>query len=394
MSVESREGEKAMAKEGIGQEHSLMLRHMPSLDALRGIAVLMVVLFHGLAAYGWTHALGTFWGSLVQQTVGIGRFGVNVFFVLSGFLITGILLRTREDPEYYRSFYWHRVLRILPAYLLTLLLLRLLHVIDWRFTLAALLFIPNFSQLFKAPLAEYGSLWTLGVEEQFYLFWPFCLRHLQERTLLRLLLPVVLGEPMLRLAAAYLSPHIDIHYKTPFVLDYLAYGALLALLVRFRRLHTGNAARIGSILLAASAVLVLLDVWSFAFHDGAAVQALGDLPFSWGACGAILLGLSRDHKRAVKTGDEQARGLFAFYGYLSYGLYLYNVEVYALAKHFLLRHYGESRLDEPAFFFPAIGVCIAAATAIAWVSRRFYEEPFLRFKRRSSAAGTPAGVAR
>ncbi len=364
------------------QTESLLLRHMPSIDSLRGIAVLMVVLFHGLASYPWARSLGPFWGPLTQEAVGAGRFGVNVFFVISGFLITGILLETRNRPDFYKTFYRHRALRILPVYLLTLLALGLLHVIEWRFALAALLFIPNFSRIFGAPLTEYGVLWTLGVEEQFYLLWPTCVRRLREGTLLRLLVVLIVGEPLLRLAAAHLSAHIDIHYKTPFVLDFLAYGALLALLVRSRALHSGNAARIGAPLLAGGTVLAATAVWGFAFHNGAVVQALGDLPFAWGACGALLLGLRRDHRRADQTDQTGPRGFLAFYGYISYGLYLTHLEVYTLAKAFVLRHFGAAKLDDPGFFFPAILACIALSTALAYLSRRFFEERFLRLKNR------------
>ncbi len=364
------------------QQDSLLLRHMPSIDSLRGLAVLMVVLFHGLASWPWTHSFGPFWGPLTQETIAAGRFGVNVFFVISGFLITGILLNTRDRPGFYKTFYRHRALRILPVYLLTLLVLLLLHVIEWRFALAALLFIPNFSRVLGAPLTEYGVLWTLGVEEQFYLLWPTCVRRLRERTLLRLLVVLLAAEPLLRLAAALLSAHIDIHYKTPFVLDFLAYGALLALLVRSRALHAGNAARIGTGLLASGGVLAAAAIAGFAFHDGTVVQALGDLPFAWGACGALLLGLGRDHRRAARTPGTAARGFLDGYGDISYGLYLIHLEVYTLAKSFVVRRYGAARLDDPGFYFPAIVACIAVSTVLAYLSRRFFEERFLRLKTR------------
>ncbi len=361
------------------------LSHMPSIDKLRGAAVLMVVLFHGLAGTFWMHTLGPFWGTLVLQAVGLGRFGVDVFFVISGFLITGILLRTRNRPDYYRTFYRHRALRILPAYLLTLAVLRLLGVIDWRFTLAAVLFLPNFSRLFGAPLTEYGVLWTLGVEEQFYLIWPFFVRRFTDRTLFRLLLAAVVGEPILRILAAALSGgHIDIHYKTPFVLDYLAYGALLALLLNAGRLNARNAARIGRRLLAFSAALALVDVWAFSFHNGLLAQALGDLPFSWGACGAILLGISRDQARAESTGRADARGFLAFYGSISYGLYLLHLEVYSMVKEWAIRHYGAGLLDRAWVLFPGVALCVAVSTGLAWLSRRYYEEPFLRLKSRKT----------
>ncbi len=213
-------------------ERSLILRHMPSLDSIRGAAVLMVILFHGFGSFAWHGELGRVWGPLASAVVGCGRFGVNVFFVLSGFLITTLLFKARERKDFYTNFYIRRVLRIVPVYLVVLAVLKLWGAIDFRFLLAAVLFIANFSRLFGAPLNEYGSLWSLAVEEHFYLLWPTCVRHLRERTLFRILLAVIVLEPLLRLPAIHLLGHVDINYKTPFVLDFIAYGALPALLLR------------------------------------------------------------------------------------------------------------------------------------------------------------------
>ncbi len=369
---------------------SLILRHMPSLDSLRGIAVLLVVLFHGFGSYNWLGTAGPFWGQLALSAVGCGRFGVNVFFVLSGFLITGILLGTRERPDYYRNFYIRRVLRVLPIYLLVLLILKLLHVIDFRFALAALLFLTNFSRLFGAPLTEYGVLWSLAVEEHFYLIWPFCVRRLGQRSLRGLLAVILVGEPLLRLIAAHVSAHIDIHYKTPFVLDFLAYGALLSILVRCGRIHAGNAARIGGVLTALGAALAVPTIWLSAFHNGPTVDALADLPFTWGACGILLLGLKRDHTRVVAGDSTTSRGFLPFYGYISYGLYLIHLEVYNLAKEFLLRHTRPGFLDNFAFFTAGIVVCIAISTGLAHGSRRYFEGPILGLKEKWAGRATPA----
>ncbi len=98
---------------------------MPELDVLRGAAVLMVVLYHGLYWSGAVSStrLGMF---LIKASV-VGWLGVNLFFVLSGFLISGILLDSKGHSSYYRRFYQRRVVRILPAYLVTIAVLLLLH---------------------------------------------------------------------------------------------------------------------------------------------------------------------------------------------------------------------------------------------------------------------------
>ncbi len=341
----------------------------------------MVVLFHGFGAYAWVPNLGERWGRLLFAVVSTGRFGVNGFFVLSGFLITGILLRSREEPGYYRRFYMRRSLRILPAYLLLLLVLRLLHVIDTRFALAAVLFIANFARLFGAPLTEYLPLWSIAVEEQFYLLWPTCVRRLRRRTLALSLAAVIVAEPLLRLLAVHISTHIDVRYKTPFVLDFLAYGALLALLMDQGRIGAHNIRRLGLALLGVGGVLGAASIWILAFHSGPTMTVLQDLPFTWAACGLLLLGVARDHAHWVQSGRAASRGFLPFFGYISYGLYLVHMLVYLLAQQYVLTHIP-ARVNDLAFFSEVVLSCVAASTAVAYLSRRFYEGPFLRLKHR------------
>ncbi len=358
---------------------------MPSLDSLRGAAILMVVLFHGFGSYGWQADLGVFWGSLAAAAVGCGRFGVNVFFVLSGLLISTLLFQARERDDYYRNFYIRRALRILPIYLAVLALVWGLGIISNRFLLAALLFIANFSQLFGAPLRQFGLLWSLAVEEHFYLLWPTCVRRLGDRALLTILISILTAEPLLRLLAIHLLAHIDIHYKTPFVLDYIAYGALLAVLVRQGRIHAGNAARIGRALVLVGAPSALLVIFLTAFHPGKSLDALEDLPFTWTACGVLLRGLARDRARLLRTGQTASRGILAFYGYISYGLYLINTLVYASLGGWIIRRLPPVQLQSLAVWSGQAFACIGAATAIAYLSRRYFEGPILRLKDRRAA---------
>ncbi len=374
---------------------SLVLRRMPSLDSLRGLEILMVVLFHGFGAYAWQANFGPFRGHLFSAVVDVGRYGVNGFFVLSGFLITGILLRDEQGPGSMRRFYVRRMLRILPAYALLLVILRLLHVIDSRFALAAILFAANFARLFGAPLTEYLPLWSIAVEERFYLVWPACVRRFRRRSLAVALMLVIAGEPLLRLGCAHISSRIDIRYKTPFVLDFLAYGALLALLVHTARIHGGNVRRIGAGLLASGTLLGAVAVWAAAFHGGITVTVLEDLPFTWAACGLLLLGVGRDYQRWMRDRAlPQERGLslgvLPFFGYISYGLYLVHMLVYMLAQAYVTSHAARARVGHLGFFSAVVGGCIAASTLLAFLSRRFFEERFLRWKDRLAPVTVPA----
>jgi peptidoglycan/LPS O-acetylase OafA/YrhL len=161
---------------------------MPELDTLRGVAILAVVFYHGFPR---SDAVASLPG-IVRIVSAIAErewLGVNLFFVLSGFLITGILLDSKGAPQYYKRFYVRRALRIVPAYLLLLLLLLVLPLIgivdrriSWSFIGLSLIYLSNFTNFFGVAM-QYGPLWSLAVEEQFYLVWPAAVRNLSRRTL-------------------------------------------------------------------------------------------------------------------------------------------------------------------------------------------------------------------
>lgn len=144
---------------------------MPELDSIRGLAILGVLFTHGFY-YATTVSL---YHSAAQRFVihatTLGRTGVNLFFVLSGFLITGILIDSRQQSGCYRRFYVRRALRILPAYYGVLALLLVHHFDNWPFVALSVIYLSNLTPLWGIPLA-YSVLWSLAVEEHFYLFWP------------------------------------------------------------------------------------------------------------------------------------------------------------------------------------------------------------------------------
>ena len=141
---------------------------MPELDTIRGIAVLGVLFLHG---FSWQYA-GLHFGTLARMVLAAtqpGWLGVNLFFVLSGFLITGILLDSKQAPHFYRTFYTRRALRILPAYYALLILLLLLHSSSAGFVGLSFVYLANVTDLFGIACG-YGPLWSLAVEEHYYLF--------------------------------------------------------------------------------------------------------------------------------------------------------------------------------------------------------------------------------
>jgi peptidoglycan/LPS O-acetylase OafA/YrhL len=208
----------------------LLRKHMPELDVLRGVAILMVVLFHGLYWSAATTSIPLV-NFFIKATV-VGWLGVNLFFVLSGFLITGILLDTKGSPSYYRQFYLRRVLRILPAYLAVIVALDLIRYLQGPQTVAALFFVANYMSILRIP-GGYGPFWSLSVEEQFYLLWPAVVSRVSVRVLTFLCLTLCVIEPLLRwLDASGHLPLGDVRTATYLIADNLALGALAAIFVR------------------------------------------------------------------------------------------------------------------------------------------------------------------
>ncbi|HTU49608.1 MAG TPA: acyltransferase, partial [Acidobacteriaceae bacterium] len=195
------------------------------LDGFRGIAAI-AVFFHHLSFASIARTPGL-WNAPIATICKVSRYGlygVDLFFVLSGYLITTILLNDRSSANFYFNFYWKRALRILPLYLVSLLAAWLWFQSSIGGVIVSVFFIANFAGLFHVSLA--GPYWTLAIEEQFYLVWPRFVRRLRIDRLKTLALAVVIAEPVLRLIATVFH-HYNFRF-TFFRCDGLALGALLA----------------------------------------------------------------------------------------------------------------------------------------------------------------------
>ena len=216
---------------------------VPELDGLRGIAIALVMLVHfGMriqpdsAASEWVWALCR-----------TGWCGVDLFFVLSGFLITGILLDTRNDEGYYRKFFARRVLRIFPLYYGVLcfvfiglpMLAPTMMDADLRAKQGFLwAYVSNFVSIqegadpWRGATLNFAHFWSLAIEEQFYLVWPFVVYWAGAQRLKRLcLVLIVLALPLRMLAHDWIGPFAP-YYLTPCRIDTLAWGALAAVWAR------------------------------------------------------------------------------------------------------------------------------------------------------------------
>src|SRR5271154_5815220 len=209
-----------------------MKKKIPQLDAVRGIAVLLVLL-HNTDIYPALHL------NLIAAN---GWMGVDLFFVLSGFLITGILIDTKSSEGYFKNFYARRCLRIWPLYysliFFMFVVVRFLSASEFRTVMqlsSPWWAFPLFLQNFLIPISTnaagpLGVTWSLAIEEQFYVIWPLLVRFCSSKQLRRVAVAEICISPVLRY---YLSLHHVYLYTNVFCrLDGLMAGALLALLVR------------------------------------------------------------------------------------------------------------------------------------------------------------------
>jgi peptidoglycan/LPS O-acetylase OafA/YrhL len=303
-------------------------RSIPQLDRLRGLAILLVLLDHA----------GRIAPPALSSVLMQGWLGVDLFFVLSGFLITGILWDSRTSRNYFRGFYWRRVLRIWPAYSVLLLfafcivpLLR--HFAGGIFLSirpepvglwAFLLMIQNgfAAQLFlHSPFL--GPTWSLAVEEQFYLIWPVVIRFSSRAVALPLLVAGFLLSPAIRVLAMHrgISP-MEIYANPLTHGDGLLCGAMVALWLRSARPKRGTLLLAGGVLLAASLAY-------FMTHVPEAISFRYGSPFVFTNVALLSTSLLLIALVSENTGWLVHRfffmsGWLSFLGFISYGLYLFH----------------------------------------------------------------------
>jgi peptidoglycan/LPS O-acetylase OafA/YrhL len=199
------------------------MKRIPALDGVRAIAILMVFLHHGLNVEEKLNVHGLW-------------MGVDIFFVLSGFLITGVLLDAKQRTlgDFFGHFYERRARRLLVPYAFALLIGSAIYGLAWTSHWYLYGFLTNILMAFEIPHpSAFEPLWSLAVEEQFYLVWPLAVYFLSERWLARFCLFLLVAAPVLR-GTIHFSTHWPIYALTPFRMDLLAAGAQLMIIWRHR----------------------------------------------------------------------------------------------------------------------------------------------------------------
>ena len=372
--------------------------YYPSLDGLRAFSFFGVFLWHYMMLpYGWA--------------------GVDVFFVLSGFLITGILYDTRDDPGRVRNFYIRRTLRIFPLYYGVLLVLFLLTPwLKWAWTwqwVAWPLYLGNFLPFLYPHLSNtvvstvengrlisninpkiyllLGHFWSLCVEEQFYLLWPWIVFTVRDRRkLIVICIACIVLVPFARTFAQAHMPEVlvsgeVVFHATPFRFDTLLVGALIALL--YRGAHREQMQRAAQAVMAVAVLCALcVVVYWFRFQTSELNSEVQRHPWLLTIialfAGALLLRTLVPGTIAYRVFNHRWLRLI---GTVSYGAYVFHDIPHAEYLRLMVHYFHRTPL---AIMATAV-LGMAMTLALAFLSYHFFEYPVLRLKDRltSSDAG-------
>jgi len=347
----------------------MKLGYYKQLDGVRAIAALMVMFYHFFSPI---HAESR-WLQMVTKYSVFGQTGVSLFFVLSGFLITRILLVTKTSPSYFKDFYARRALRIFPLYYLFLLIFYFVapfllntqivsfgkQVYDW-------VYLQNFAMTFNWPSNGPAWYWSLAVEEHFYLLWPCLVFFLSNKGIkwaIASLLVLALGCRVLLLLGGH-----EVFYFTFTRLDEIVVGGLLAVWESEGKLK--NASRKFLYVLVITLVPTII-VWLKV--TGKAIPAIQAIKFNLlGICYFCVVGFIIASKQSNSINRVLSKRFFSFTGKISYGLYVYHPLCFILIAALL----------PDLSLLPRLVVSIVSAYLVAYLSYHYFEARFIALKNR------------
>jgi peptidoglycan/LPS O-acetylase OafA/YrhL len=309
---------------------------------------------------------------LHQGWISFGWAGVDLFFVLSGFLITQILRKTRSESIYWSRFYLRRAARILPPLLLLVALfcVSTKH-IQWPTVLGYTFFAGNVMNVMGQGNSVLSPLWSLAVEEHFYLIWPFLVLAFNRKSLIVLLIGILLIEPALRVfVLTHVATDRPIIELTPFRMDGIAAGSLLALITESRVTFP----RVGW------AALILTIVFFTVPHSTqdldsplllSLVAAIGFCFIAW------VLSLKQGIAHNLLSSTP-----LAYIGRISYGMYLLDLPVVSLMQRVV---HGGFNLVLIRKMLP---IDVALIIGIASLSYYFVERPIVLFAKKRTTNQT------
>ena len=374
-----------------------------SLDGIRGLAIILVMFHHFEPLIPPSNLLI----KSVKHAFSFGWVGVDLFFALSGFLITGILLDTRQAKNYFGAFYARRILRIFPLYyfVLTVILIAasFKHPRPLSVPLVAdqklyYLYLTNWLALWKGQWGSnvLGHFWSLAVEEQFYLIWPFCVWLLVRRNLASLAVSASVVALLVRIFwVAHTGPNQAIVLATVTRMDSLLCGALGAIL--FRDSHALQVFRRWLPWAAFTAIVAfILGVGSFRIVHGPGGDLLfaETLGFSLLAVGftSLIVHVAATDGEATFLQRFLRKGVMTDFGKYSYGIYVYHVPILGACVFVIRRGLFDAFLADLWFGTLCFTSVFVASFFVAKASYEYFERHFLALKRYFEArkSATPA----
>lgn len=345
--------------------------YYPGLDTLRAIAILLVIVGHWLP---YDHIANSFMPN--------GPLGVVLFFVLSGYLITGILLGEREKMRtgkksfsvILKEFYIKRSLRIFPIYYLTLALLIFLQIPEVKTHIGWHLFYGTniLYYLVKSFTSDYvAAFWSLSVEEQFYLVWPFVILLSNKENTLKWLLASIVTGTCFRMLPQNLSekPFSFLQFLTPACIDCFAIGGLIAYLQRYAPSYLFLARKAAFLCSAIGLVYILYLSHLFGTIDFIEVVFHRTLFSSFAALYIIFIITTNSEENLLAKWFQNS--IFVFIGKISYSLYLWHMLIPPLEN---VESVGER-----------FAIRLALLIAISSLSYFVLERPLLNLKKRFTA---------
>ena len=362
--------------------------HVEALDGIRGLAILLVMAFH----YG-NSAKDFGFQNILLSASGLGWLGVDLFFALSGFLITGILYDAKDKSHYFRNFYARRSLRIFPLYYLALLVVVILAFAwpeagIWPTRSPGYIagYLTNFVISFSDPEAAgvLAHYWSLAIEEHFYLVWPMVVFSLTRRQVMGVAVGMVVAAIACRLFLIQIDQGGAAYMITPARMDSLAVGAFFALLIRG---PGGLAATIRPAWITAIACALLLvgliASTGSPSHGTFQMQSIGYTTFALLSAASIVIGMTFKPMNRVLS-----QPVLRWFGKYSYGLYVWHPIINVILFYTSVRAlFGPASTLNSAFL---LVFAFALTLVVSWLSYNLWEKQFLRLKSRFHAADSQA----